>query len=56
MLMPQRRPIPNSSPKQNRLKLPVDPLAGQPVADAVAAAMQPPPDLIAFLKEMMKKE
>ena len=42
--------------KAKALKLPVEPLAGQAVADAVAAAMQPSPDLIAFLKEMMKKE
>jgi tripartite-type tricarboxylate transporter receptor subunit TctC len=42
--------------KAKALKLPVEPLAGQPVAEAVAAAMQPPPDLVTFLKEMMKKE
>lgn len=42
--------------KAKSLKLPVEPLAGQAVADAVAAAMQPSPDLVAFLKEMMKKE
>ena len=42
--------------KAKALKLPVEPLAGQPVADAVAEAMQPSPDLIAFLKDMMKKE
>jgi tripartite-type tricarboxylate transporter receptor subunit TctC len=42
--------------KAKSLQLPVDPLAGQPVADAVAAAMQPPPELVAFLKDMMKKE
>jgi len=42
--------------KAKALKLPVEPLAGQPVADAVAAAMQPSPDLVVFLKDMMKKE
>ena len=42
--------------KAKSMKLPVDPLAGQPVADAVSVAMQPSPDLVAFLKEMMKKE
>ncbi len=42
--------------KAKGLKIPVEPMAGQPVADAVAAAMQPSPDLVVFLKEMMKKE
>ena len=42
--------------KAKSLKLPVEPLAGQPVADAVAAAMKPSPELVAFLKDMMKKE
>jgi tripartite-type tricarboxylate transporter receptor subunit TctC len=42
--------------KAKSLKLPVEPAAGQPVADAVQAAMQLPPDLQNFLKDMMKKE
>jgi len=42
--------------KAKALKLPVEPLAGQPVADAVAAAMEQSPETIVFLKEMMKKK
>ena len=42
--------------KATALKMPVDPLAGQPVADSVAAAMQPSPELVVFLKEMLAKK